>query len=177
MKKFLSIIGLIITFFIIYFLQANFFTWFNISGIMPNLFVMFILFIGLFIGKKIGFALGIILGIYLDLLTGKSVGISGLMLGVIGLAGEYLDKNFPKDSRVTMILMTIGATVFYELGEYIFQVLKWNIQVEIFPFIKILLVEIIYNIVLLIILYPLIQKTGNYLEKLFKKKAVLTKYF
>lgn len=177
MKKFFTIIGLIITFFIIYFLQANFFTWFNIAGVMPNLFVVFILFIGLFIGKKIGFAFGIILGIYLDLLTGKAVGISGLMLGAIGLIGEYLDKNFSKDSRVTMILMVVGATIFYELGEYIFQVWKWNTAIEMFPFIRILLIEVIFNIVLLIILYPLIQKVGEHIESLFKNKSVLTRYF
>ena len=107
MKKFFSILGLILTFLIIYFLQANFFTWFNIAGVKPNLFVVFILFIGLFIGNKLGFAFGLILGIFLDLLIGKSVGISGMMLAIVGLIGEYLDNNFSKESRVTLILMVI----------------------------------------------------------------------
>ena len=104
MKKFLVVLGIIFTFFILYFLQANFFTWFTISGVMPNLFVIFILFIGLFIGKKMGLVFGIIFGIYLDFLVGKSIGISGLMLGMIGLLAEYVDKNFSKDSRITMML-------------------------------------------------------------------------
>ena len=72
MKKAILIIVLIIAFFIIYFLQANFFSWFTISGIKPNLFVIFILFIGLFAGKKIGAILGLILGLYLDLVIGKT---------------------------------------------------------------------------------------------------------
>lgn len=177
MKKFFSIISLILTFFIIYFLQANFFTWFNIAGVKPNLFVLLALFIGLFIGKKLGLAFGLIIGIYLDLLIGKSIGISGIMLGIVGLLGEYLDKNFSKDSRVTMILMVIGATIIYELGYYIFQIFKWNIAIEFIPFIKILLIETIFNVVLVIILYPLIQKAGYYLENLFKNKSVLTRYF
>lgn len=177
MKKFFIIISLIITFFIIYFLQANFFTWFNISGVMPNLFVILVLFIGLFMGKKLGLIFGIIIGIYLDLLIGKSIGISGAMLGIIGLLGEYLDKNFSKDSRVTIILMVIGGTIIYELGCYIFQIFKWSIQIELIPFIKTLFIEVIYNTALVIILYPLIQKAGYYIENLFKTKTVLTRYF
>lgn len=177
MKKFFSILGLILTFLMIYFLQANFFTWFNIAGVKPNLFIVFILFIGLFIGNKLGFVFGLILGIYLDLLIGKSIGISGIVLAIVGLIGEYLDNNFSKDSRVTLILMVMGSTAFYELGTYIFQILRWNIAIEILPFIKTILIEIIFNVVLVIILYPLIQKVGNALEKLFKNKSVLTRYF
>ena len=177
LKKFLSIICLILTFFITYFLQANFFTWFTISGVMPNLFVVLVLFIGLFIGKKLGLVFGLVFGIYLDLLLGKAVGISGVMLGLIGLIGEYLDKNFSKDSRITMILMVASSTIIYEIGCYIFQILKWNILIEIIPFIRTLIIEVIFNIVLVIILYPLIQKAGYYLENLFKKKTVLTRYF
>lgn len=177
LKKFLTIICLILTFFIIYFLQANFFTWFTISGVMPNLFIVLVLFIGLFIGRKLGFVFGLIFGIYLDLMLGKAVGISGIMLGLVGLIGEYLDKNFSKDSRVTIILMVIGSTAFYEIGSYLFQIIRWGTLIEILPFLKILALEIIFNIALVIILYPIIQRVGNYVENLFKKKEVLTRYF
>ena len=43
MKKILSIIAITIVFFVIYFLQINLFNWFNIYGISPNLFIIFIL--------------------------------------------------------------------------------------------------------------------------------------
>lgn len=177
MKKFLSIICLILAFFVIYFLQANFFTWFTISGVMPNLFIVLVLFIGLFIGKKLGLVFGLLFGIYLDLLLGKSVGISGIMLGIVGLLGEYMEKNFSKESRVTIILMVAGSTLIYEIGCYVFQILKWNILIEIVPFIRTLIIEVIFNIALVIILYPIIQKAGYYLENLFKKRTVLTRYF
>ena len=85
MKKAGIIALIILDFFIIYFLQADFFSWFNIFGIMPNLFVILILFVGLFAGKKIGLILGLIFCILIDLLIGKSIGISGILLGAIGL--------------------------------------------------------------------------------------------
>ena len=107
MKKILTLIAIIITFFIIYFLQANFFTWFTINGVMPNLFVIFVLWIGLFIGKKSGLIFGLLFGIYIDILIGKTIGLSGIMLGIIGLIAEYIDKNFSKDSRLTIMLIKI----------------------------------------------------------------------
>ena len=41
-----AIFFLVLIFLMIYILQANFFTWFNMAGIMPNLFVIFIMMIG-----------------------------------------------------------------------------------------------------------------------------------
>ena len=55
MKRALIITVLFLVFLIIYFLQSNFFSWYNIAGIQPNLFIVFILSIGLFLGKICGF--------------------------------------------------------------------------------------------------------------------------
>ena len=115
MKKALSILCLILTFFIIYFLQANFFTWFNIATIMPNVYVILVLFIGLFVKRKIGLACGIGFGLYLDIVLGKTIGTSALALGIVGLLGEILSKNFSKDSRFIVCLMVIGTTAVYEI--------------------------------------------------------------
>ena len=177
MKKVLAIILLIISFLIIYFIQSNFFTWFTIAGVQPNLFVIYILFVGLFAGKKIGLILGIILGFYLDMVIGRQIGVSGIMLGIIGLLGEYLDKNFSKESRVTIMLMLAGCTVIYEVGCYIFNLITLELNLEIISFIKILLIETIYNLIIVIIIYPLLQKLGHLLEETFKTKNILTRYF
>ena len=144
---------------------------------MPNLFVILILFLGLFAGKRVGIPMGIFLGICLDFFTSKKIGISGIMLGVVGAIGGILDKNFSKDSRITIILMTIFATACYEIGSYILNAIIVSINVEIIPFIKILLIEILYNVILTIILYPLLQKVGYYIEDSFKGSKILTRYF
>ena len=177
MKKVLAVLFLIISFFVIYFLQSNFFTWFTIAGIQPNLFVIFILFIGLFAGKKLGLIFGILLGFYIDIVIGRRVGITAIILGLIGLIGEILDKNFSKESRFTIMLMMAGSTVIFELGSYIFNVITLDMNLEIVSFIKILLIEVIYNIIIVIIIYPLIQKLGHLLEEVFKTKNILTRYF
>ena len=177
MKKVVAVILVIVAFLIIYFLQANFFTWFTIAGVKPNLFIIYILFIGLFAGKKLGLILGIIFGLFIDIVIGRQIGISCVMFGIIGLLGEYLDKNFSKESRITIMLMIAGSTVIYELGCYIFNAITLDINVEIISFLKILLIETIYNLLISIVIYALIQKLGHALEEIFKTKNILTRYF
>ena len=177
MKKVLAVVFLIITFFILYFIQSNFFTWFTIAGIQPNVFVIFVLFIGLFAGKKLGLILGILFGFYLDVIIGRQIGVSGIMLGIIGLIGEYLDKNFSKESRVTIMLMMAASTIIYEIGVYVFNMITLEMSLEIVSFIKILCIEVIYNLILVIILYPFLQKMGHVLEEIFKARNILTRYF
>lgn len=177
MKNTLIVIVMIILFLILYFLQINFFNWFTIAGISPNLFVIFILFIGLFAGKRVGIPLGLVVGICLDFFISKKIGISAIMLGVIGGLGGILDKNFSKDSRITIILMTAAVTFIYEFGSYLLSHFIVSTTIEIIPFIKIVLIEILYNILLVIIFYPLLQKAGYYIEEVFREKKILTRYF
>ena len=177
MKKFLSILLIIVSFLIIYFIQSNFFTWFTIANVKPNLFVIFILCIGLFAGKKLGLIFGIIFGFFIDVVIGRQIGISGIMLGLIGLLGEYLDKNFSKESRITIMLMIAASTAIYEIGGYIFNMIALDINVEILQFVRIIIIEVIYNLLITIVIYPLIQKVGHALEEVFKTKNILTRYF
>lgn len=177
MKNTVIVIAIIFVFLIIYFLQVNFFSWFTINGIQPNLFVLLVLFIGLFGGKRLGIPIGILLGISLDFFISKKVGISGIMLGVVGGLGGFLDKNFSKDSRMTILLMTIGVTFIYELGVYLLNVVIVGSSIELIPFLKIVAIEMIYQVLLTIILYPLIQKAGYYIEETFKGSRILTRYF
>lgn len=171
MKKTLSIILILITFFVIYFLQINLFSWFNIYGVSPNLFIILVLIIGLFIGKKVGLALGIVLGLYIDVVNGKIFGQVALMLGIVGLLGEYLDKSFSKESRITLMLMVASTTIIYEVGIYIINIIKLNASIELALFLKILSIETIYNTIITIIMYPIIQRLGEKLESTFKPQT------
>lgn len=177
MKKAITILALIISFLIVYFLQANFFSWFTIAGIKPNLFLILILFISLFAGMKIGIPFGICVGLFLDMIIGKKIGPSAIMFTIIGAVGGYFDKNFSKESRITIMLMVIGSTCLYEIGVYLLQMIELSIHVEILPFCITLLIEVLYNTLLTIILYPIIQKLGYIIEEIFKGQKILTRYF
>lgn len=177
MKKLIINIILIITFIIIYLLQANLFTWFKIAGVMPNLFVILILFIGLYANKFMGITYGIIFGILIDLFISKKVGITAIMLGIIGIIGMIFDRNFSKENRITIIVMVAISTIIFEVGSYILGYFVYDTYIQIVPFIQILLIECLYNVLLTIVIYPLIQVGGNKIEEEFKGNRILTRYF
>ena len=177
MRKTISILLLILTFIIIYFFQTNLFNWFTIAGIMPNLFVIFILFIGLFAGIKVGIPFGIISGLYLDIIIGKNLGVYTVMFGIVAIIAGLFDKRFSKDSKLTIILMVMVATIVFELGIYGYQSIRQLTYIEPIAFLVRLLIETFYNVMLTIIFYPIIQKAGYKLESIFKQNEILTRYF
>ena len=122
MKKTIDIILIILIFFVIYFLQVNFFTWFNIAGIMPNMFVILIIMIGLFLKKEFGFFFGVIFGILLDFFIGTRVGIYAIALGLVGLTSGILEKSFSKDSKITVIIITAILTAMFEIIVYLLNI-------------------------------------------------------
>ena len=124
-----------------------------------------------------GAILGMFFGISLDFFIGKSIGISGIMLGIIGFLGGYLDKSFSKDSRITMIMMISLSTIIYELGLYMFNYFINDFYISIIYLIRTLLIELIFNAFITIIIYPIIIKVGYKIEENFKVNKILTRYF
>lgn len=177
MKKILINIAIIMIFIFTYLLQANFFTSFKIAGVMPNLFILLVLYIGLFMGKNYGIIYGIIFGLLTDIFISKQIGFTSIMLAIIGIIAHIFDKNFSKDSRITLMSMVGVTTVIYEIGIHLLKYLLLGINLEIIAFLKILAIEVIYNIILTIIIYPIIQTTGYDVEELFKGSKILTRYF
>lgn len=177
MKKFgVSIIFLVI-FILIYFLQVGVFINFPIAGVMPNLFIILILYIGLFANSINAICFGITIGLFLDLLYGNTVGISAVMFCVVGYLSAYFDKNFSKENKVTILLMSIGATIVYELGFYSLNGLILQYDFEWLKLMRIIIFEVVYNSLIVILLYPIIQSTGYKVDRIFKKNNILTRYF
>lgn len=175
-KAFINLI-LILNAFVIYFLQNNFFNWFTIAGVKPNLFVIYILFIGLFGNRTMAAIYGATIGIILDFIFEEKIGPNFFPLILIGVIAIIFNKNFSKDSRFTIMLMVIVSTVIYELVKYFLCYVLYTTNVEMGKFFIVLLIEVIYNIFITIIMYPLMQKFGYYMENEYNGNEILTRYF
>lgn len=75
------------------------------------------------------------------------------------------------------MLMVAVSTSICELISYIYQIALFGLSIEIFTFIKIILIEVLFNSMIIIIIYPIIEKTGTVLEKIFTEDKILTKYY
>lgn len=173
MKKATDIFFIILIFFIIYFLQSNFFTWFNIAGVMPNLFIVLTMLIGLFMKKKSGFVLGIIFGVLIDLFVGVRIGINAISLAIVGLCAEALDKSFSKDNRITVMFLTCILTVLAEVIVYALQILFCGTNLQVLAFTKVIAIEVLYNAILIAVIYPLFWAFGSKIEDDFTNNRFL----
>ncbi len=141
------------------------------------MFIILVLFIGLFYSRIAGIAYGIFFGVLLDFFIGRKIGLSGIFLGIIGFIGGVFDKNFSKENKLTIIMMVTICTIIYELSLYLIGGIFYKYSFEIISFVKILLIECLYNIIMTIILYPIIQNLGYKIEAVYKGDKILTRYF
>ena len=74
------------------------------------------------------------------------------------------------------MLISMGTTLICEIIAYIYKIIN-GASIEVLTFLKIVLIEIIFNIMIIIIIYPLIRKLGEKLEQVFNEDKILTKYF
>lgn len=177
MKKFLLGILMYLIFIVCYVLQANFFDWFTIAGISPNIFIILILFLGLFTNNKFSIILSLLIGATLDLVSTKTFGVTAVMFCLIAVLAGYFDKNFSKENRVSILILVVGMTIFYELITYLLNAMILELPLEMFSFIRILAIEVLYNAILTFIFYNLILRLGGVLERQFRQRNILTRYF
>jgi len=104
-------------------------------------------------------------------------GINGIMLGLAGFMGGRFDKSFSKDSRITVMLIVMGVTFICELVSYILRIVLLGMPISVWKFLEISVIEVIFNTMIVIIIYPLLQKSGNLIERIFKENRALTRYF
>lgn len=115
---------------------------------------------------------GFLFGMYLDIINGKVIGISAVCLCIVGFFSEFINKNISNDNKFTIILMIAVNTFVYEFLAYIFSIWKLSVNPEFLAFFKTIIVEILFNSVLIIILYPIIQIFRDFLNNIFENKKM-----
>lgn len=99
------------------------------------------------------------------------------MYGAVGIFGGVLDKNFSKDSKITIVGMVIISTFLFEITLYVINAMIYSYSWELLNLIKKVIIEGIFNSILTIILYPIIQKVGYNIQDMFKENKILTRYY
>jgi rod shape-determining protein MreD len=159
---------------LLYFFQVNIFPLIPINGVVPNLFIIFILVIGLFGNNFLAITLGIICGIFIDSIYSDVIGITPAMLCLVGFVATWFDSLWSKDEKISIIIMVILSTLIYEFGCYFIKSIVLKFDMEISIFLKILFWEELYNTLLTIIFFGLIKKLGYIMERKLKRNNMYT---
>ena len=165
---------LFLVFQILYFFQANIFPLIPIAGVVPNLFIIFILVIGLYGNNFLAMFYGIVCGIWIDTLYGEVIGITPAMLCLIGFIATWFDTLWSKDEKISIIIMIVLSTLFFEFGSYFIKSIDLEFDLELVTFFKILLWEELYNVLITIIFFSVIKKLGYIMERKLKRNNMYT---
>ena len=100
-----------------------------------------------------------------------------LCLEVLDFFGGGFAKNFSKDSRLTIMLITMGISLICEIISCVLHVALFKLSFGLLTIVKIIIIEALFNVIIVIIIYPLLEKSGEILMKTFKEKNIFTKYY
>ena len=96
------------------------------------------------------------------------------MFCLIGFIATWFDTLWSKDEKISIIIMVILSTLFFEFGSYFIKSIVLNFELEITIFFKILAIEELYNVLLTIIIFGFIKKFGYMMERKLKRNNMYT---
>ena len=173
MKKALCIFVIFLLFFLIYFLQSNICSLISLNNIKPNLFLIYVVFLGIAFNKYIAYSLGIIIGLFLDLTIGQYLGMFAISLGIAALISNLLKNKINYINRITVSTIIAILTIIYNITIYLLNIIVTDINVELMQFIKVVFIEILYNSLIIILIYPILKKKMEKVQEIFEFKNIL----
>lgn len=157
-------------------LQLSIFNNLKLFNVKPNLFLILLTSLVVYTNKKTTYVFFILTGIILDLLLGGMIGITSISMLISSIIIMSFKNILTKKNMANFLLFILIVTIFYELVYNLIRIGLTNTSFDIY-ILKIIAIESIYNILISIIIYPIIEKIGNEIYPEYKKSNILTKYF
>lgn len=153
MKKIVSIIITILTIILLILIQSNILNNLPLFGIIPNIGIAFVAITGILAGEKIGVMVGTVYGLLADCYFERTLGIYLGLFILLGYVSGRIQNKIAKDNKLGYVFLISGATIIFELVRFNLGIMFFNYEFELLYLIKVILLEIIYNIFLTIIFY------------------------
>lgn len=146
-------------------LQCSVFSNLAFAGIVPNLLIILTSSFGFMRGETEGLLIGFFCGILVDIFFGDFLGFYALLMMYTGyLNGKFCKIFYPEDIKLPLALI-VASDLSYGMICYILTfMLRGRFQFS-YYFTHIILPEALYTIVITLMLYPLILKINEKLEK------------
>ena len=152
-------------------LQTTVFQVLSFASISPNLMVIVTAAFGFMRGRREGLFVGFFAGLLIDLFYGDFPGLYALIYMYIGYLNGFFSHSFyPEDVKLPMLLITLSDVFCNMVVYFLFFVMRGRLA---FPwyFLHIMVPELIYTILVTIVLYFIILKINQHLEKIEKRSA------
>ncbi len=164
---------IIVTLFIIvcFILQCSVFSSLAFAGIIPNLLIILTSSFGFMRGEKEGIFIGFFCGLLNDVFFGSFLGFYALVLMYIGfLNGKFSRIFYPEDIKLPLALIVISDLSYGMICYALTFMLRGRLEFT-YYFTGVILPEALYTTIVTLILYPVILKVNERLERREKRRA------
>ena len=152
------IIIIILVILINFILGTTVFPYISIYGVVPNIALLVVMYLGSYKGRIYGGILGIIIGLINDILFSSIIGVNALILFFAGYLVGIGEDRIIKDNMLIPIALALAGTIYYNFIYYIFMYFL-SAEITFLSYAKTkLLIELIYNLVLAIPIYKIFSK-------------------
>ncbi len=156
------------------FLQSTLLEYIEIFSVRPNLLIVLTVIVALLRSPVESAVMGLFLGLAMDILMGKILGWNGLLFMLITIPISLVNEKLYREKVLVLLTFTFTSTVLIEtlffLIMYLFKDLSY------FPkaFVSIILIEAIYNSILILPLFKPISGVYTILDTLDRKRNRLS---
>ncbi len=150
-------------------IQCSVFNGLSFAGIIPNLMIILTSSFGFMRGEREGLLIGFFCGLLSDIFFGDFLGFYALVLMYIGFVnGKFSRIFYPEDIKLPLGLIIVSDLTYGVMCYLLMFLLRGKFDFP-FYFVKIILPEALYTIVVTIFLYPVILKVNSALENREKR--------
>lgn len=172
MKRFIVSVLLVI---ICFLLQTTVFKGVAFGSIVPNLMIILTASFGFMRGEKTGLIMGFSCGLLCDIFFGNVLGLNAMIYMYIGYTNGKFNRIFyPDDIKLPLGLILVSDLIYGFLYYTVLFLMRGRFQIN-YYFVRIILPEVVYTILVTLFLYPLIlwlNKKMEDSEKRSEKKFV-----
>ena len=165
MKKVISIILTFLIIIVLILMQSNILNNIPLYGIIPNLGIVFISIIGILSGEKVGALVGATYGLLADCYFERTVGLYFGLFILLGYIAGKVQNKIAKDNRWGYIVLIVVATIIFELIRFNLGLIFLHYEFELLYLIKVIVIEIVYNMFLTFIFYRPFMFWGDVLNR------------
>jgi len=142
-------------------------------GVKPNLMLIIIICFSLLRGSVGGAVIGLFSGILMDFFAAEVFGLHSLLCMYTGVVTGSLSSRFVRENYLVAVLFTFVLSFVYESIFFFLRFYMWG-ETQIVFFLKnTILLEAVYNCILVIPVYYSIIRINKWLER---KEEVTRKY-
>ena len=160
MDRFKIIFYYTLIFILLLFIQVYVINIKNLFGVKPDILLVAIIVFSLWNDIKLSSIYALIAGVFLDFMYHNNFGIYTLGFVLIAILIGYLNSNYRKDSKSSIIYITFLGTTIFELYKFILYIVILNIPISISFVITQIIVASILNMALSFVLYNVFLKVN-----------------